>query len=90
MSKGVQKMNLERLKNAKQKTIGTKQTTKAVQKGTALVVYLAKDAEPHVVDPLNLLCLEKDIEVVNVDTMDEIGKACGIEVGSASAAITAE
>jgi large subunit ribosomal protein L7A len=83
-------MPLERLKAARKKTIGTKQTQKAVEKGTARMVYLAKDAEAHVINPLLQLCTEKEIEVVMVDTMMDLGKACGIEVGSASAAIVEE
>jgi large subunit ribosomal protein L7A len=83
-------MNLDRLKNAKDKTIGTKQTSKAVQKGTAHVVYIAKDADSHVSSPVLKLCEQKGIEVIYVDTMLELGKACGIEVGSASVAIIAE
>lgn len=83
-------MPYDQLKDAAKKTIGTKQTTKAVQKGTAKVVYIAKDAEPRVLNPLVKLCEEKGIEVVAVDSMLELGKACGIEVGSASAAIVAE
>ena len=79
----------ERLKKAK-KTIGTKQTTKAVQKGIARVVYLASDAEKHITGPLLKLCAEKDVEVIMVESMAELGQACGIEVGSASAAIIIE
>ncbi len=80
----------ERLKNARKKSIGTKQTTKAVQKGAARVVFIAKDAERHVVDPLMRLCAERNVEVILLDTMAEVGRACGIEVGSASAAILEE
>lgn len=80
-------MGLEGLKSAKNKTIGTKQTLKAVEKGLARIVYLAKDAEPHVTRNLVQLCQEKGIEIVYVDTMVALGKACGIEVGAASAAI---
>jgi len=83
-------MPYERLKNSVKKTIGTKQTMKAVQRNAATLVYIAKDAEPHVTEPLISLCREKGIEVVMVDSMIELGKACGIEVGSASAAILAE
>ncbi|MDS1030412.1 ribosomal L7Ae/L30e/S12e/Gadd45 family protein [Bacillota bacterium LX-D] len=83
-------MPYERLKNATKKTIGTKQTIKAVQRGAALVVYIAKDAEPRVLDPLVKLCQEKGLEVVMVDSMLELGKACGIEVGSASAAVVTD
>lgn len=80
-------MPYERLKNAGKKAVGTKQTTKAVQKGIAKAVFIAQDAEPRIVDPLRSLCEEKGVEVVMVDSMQELGKACDIEVGSASAAI---
>ncbi|NPV26986.1 MAG: 50S ribosomal protein L7Ae-like protein [Firmicutes bacterium] len=83
-------MPLERLKAARKKTIGTKQTQKAVEKGIAKVVYLAQDAEAHVTKPLLQLCQEKSIPVVFIDTMAVLGKACGIDVGSASAAIVEE
>jgi len=83
-------MPLERLKAARKKTIGTKQTQKAVEKGTARIVYLAKDADVHVTKPLLKLCEEKAVEVVMVESMAILGKACGIEVSSASAAIIEE
>lgn len=83
-------MPYERLRNSVKKTIGTKQTTKAVQRNEATLVYVANDAEPHVINPLIELCREKGVEVITVDSMLELGKACGIEVGSASAAIIAE
>lgn len=79
-------MDIDFLKDSK-KTVGTKQTLKAVQKGIAIKVFIAKDAEPHVVMPVYDLCLEKNIEVVKVDSMAELGRACGIDVGTASVAI---
>ncbi|HAA89863.1 MAG: Ribosomal protein HS6-type [Thermoanaerobacterales bacterium 50_218] len=78
---------MERLKNAQKRVVGTKQTKKAVEKGIAQLVYVAKDAEEHVTSPLLQLCSEKGVEVVMVDSMAELGKACGIKVGAASAAI---
>lgn len=83
-------MTLERLKAAKKKTIGSKQTQKAIEKGSAKAVYLAQDAEAHVTKPLIQLCQGKNIPVETVETMAALGKACGIEVGSASAAIVEE
>ncbi|GAW94396.1 L7Ae/L30e/S12e/Gadd45 family ribosomal protein [Calderihabitans maritimus] len=80
-------MPFERLRKARKKTVGTKQTTKAVQKGLAKVVYIAEDADSHVVDPLIALCQEKGTEIIRVSSMAELGQACGIEVGAASAAI---
>ncbi len=83
-------MPLERLKQARKITIGTKQTMKAVEKGEALIVYIAKDADDRVVLPLLKACEERVIEVMPVDTMLELGKASGIQVGAASVAITGE
>lgn len=79
-----------RLDNARKKTVGTRQTLKAVEKGIAKVVYVANDAEKHVVKPLLQLCSEHNVEVVYLETMEDLGKSCGIEVKAASAAIVEE
>ncbi|MEW8959241.1 Ribosome-associated protein L7Ae-like protein [Moorella humiferrea] len=83
-------MSYERLRVAKKKLVGTKQVTKAVMKGTARVVYIARDAEPHVTGPLRELCRARGVEIIEVDSMKELGRTCGIEVGSASAVILEE
>lgn len=80
----------ERIRATKARTVGTKQTVKAVEKGLASVVFVARNAEERVVDPLVRLCRERGIEVAWVDDMLALGKACGIEVGTASAAILTE
>lgn len=79
-------MNLSELKNSR-KTVGTKQAIKAVQKGDAQKVFVASDAEPRVVMPLIELCTEKNVPIEKVDSMEELGKACGINVGTASVAV---
>lgn len=83
-------MSLEALNKAENKTIGTKQTMKAVQAGTANTVFVAEDAEKHVLEGLLSLSQEKNIKVVRVKSMDELGAACGIDVGTASASIIEE
>ncbi|MCR4420511.1 MAG: ribosomal L7Ae/L30e/S12e/Gadd45 family protein [Clostridia bacterium] len=83
-------MDYERLRQARKRIVGTKQTTKAVQRNQVKVVYVAADAEEKVVGPLLALCKEKNVEVITVDSMAELGKACGIQVGSAAAAILEE
>ncbi|KUO52603.1 MAG: 50S ribosomal protein L7Ae/L30e/S12e/Gadd45 [Desulfitibacter sp. BRH_c19] len=77
----------EKLKQAKKVFIGTKQTKKAIEKEEVQLVFVACDAEKRVTEPLLKLCEEKGIEVVSVATMQELGRLCGIEVGSAAAAI---
>lgn len=78
---------LDRMKNAPKCAIGSKQAAKALEKGNAKMVYLARDADQHITLPLNFQCENKGVRVVWVDTMTALGKACGIEVGAAAAAV---
>ncbi|WP_418791414.1 ribosomal L7Ae/L30e/S12e/Gadd45 family protein [Phosphitispora sp. TUW77] len=80
-------MPLSSLSTASKKTVGTKQTLKALEKGLAKTVFVALDAEQHVIRPLIQICQAKNIQVVQVDFMKDLGKACGIEVGCAAAAV---
>ena len=77
----------ETFKNAKQRTVGLKQTHRALEKGLVKRLFTAKDAEPHVLRTIVEWCESHDVERVEVPTMKELGKACGIEVGTAVAAI---
>lgn len=83
-------MPLKGLAAAKNKTVGTKQTLKAIEKGIAKTVFVAEDAEAHVIQPLINLSKEKGTPVIKADTMKNLGKACGIEVSCAAAAILDE
>jgi large subunit ribosomal protein L7A len=78
---------MERLMQARRRAVGTKQVTRAVERGVAEVVYVARDAEAHVTKHLLALCRQNGVEVVEVDSMRALGRACGVEVGAASAAI---
>ncbi len=80
-------MPLERLRLARTKTIGTKQTLKAVQKGQVKLVFVALDADEKVIRDVVRGCEEKSVPVERVESMAALGKACGIEVGAASAAV---
>lgn len=80
----------ETFKHARQKTVGLKQTQRAMEKGLARRVYIAEDAEKHVLRPILDWCAVHNVEPIKVPTMKELGKACGIEVGTAVAAILDE
>ena len=69
------------------KVIGTKQVKKAITKGQVDKVYIARDAESHIIEPIRELCSQKNISVVMLDTMESLGRACGIEVGAAAVAL---
>lgn len=81
-------MPLTGLQSAKNIIIGTKQALKAIDKGVAKKVFVASDAEPRITGPIVEMCREKGIEVVAVDSMKNLGKACNIEVGCAVAALS--
>lgn len=83
-------MPYKRLQAARGKTVGTKQTLKAIRKNLAKVVYVADNADKHVIDPVIKACEEKQVPLIRVDSMKNLGKACGIKVECATAAITEE
>ncbi|RLF24807.1 MAG: 50S ribosomal protein L7ae [Thermoplasmata archaeon] len=67
---------------------GTNETTKAIEKGDAELVVIAKDVDPpEVVMHLPPLCEEKNIPYVYTKNKDELGRAAGIDVRCASVAI---
>ncbi|MCL6454757.1 MAG: ribosomal L7Ae/L30e/S12e/Gadd45 family protein [Alicyclobacillus sp.] len=80
-------MSLDRIRLARKRTIGTNQTVKALQQNQVTSVYVARDAEARIVEPVLGLARLRGLDVIWVDTMKQLGKACGIEVGAAAAAI---
>ena len=68
------------------KVAGVKQVRRALAGGQAKRLYLAKDADPQLTRPLERQAREHGAEVVWVDTMKALGRACGIAVGAAVAA----
>jgi len=78
---------MERLLRAPKKVAGLKQTIKAVENGSARLVYLARNADEKIRTPIEELCQAKGIPVVEVDSMNDLGKAGGIQIGTATAAI---
>ena len=73
---------------SKMKTVvGTKQLKKAVNAGRARYVFLAENADPAVTEPLAELCGKNHIPITWVSRMEDLGRACGIEVGAAAAAV---
>ena len=78
-------MDVVNLKNTK-KVVGAKQTVKAIEKGLAVVVYLANDADQRLLLPVKEACDRGKITVDQSMSMLELGRVCGIEVGAAAVA----
>jgi len=67
---------------------GTNEVTKAIERGISKLVIVAEDVEPpEVVAHLPILCEEHGIPYGFVPSRQELGKALGIDVTSAAAAI---
>lgn len=67
------------------KVIGVKQTTKAIKNGEGKIVYVANNADTEIIRNIEILCKEFSLQIVYVDTMKDLGKLCGIDVGAATA-----
>jgi len=83
-------LSLARIAAARKKTVGSRQTLKAIQKGQARAVFVALDADRWVIDPIIQVCQAKGIPLIQVESMRELGSACGISVNCATAAVTEE
>lgn len=80
-------MLLEELKRASEKAVGTRETKKALDEDRVARVFIARDAEEYVVRSVIDMSQQRSVDVVYVDSMSQLGKACGISVGAASAGI---
>ena len=67
---------------------GTNEATKAIERGISKLIIIAEDVEPReVVAHLPLICEEQGAAYAFVPDKQELGKALGIDVTSAAAAI---
>ena len=70
---------------------GTNEVTKAIERGTAKLVVVAKDVSPpEVTMHLPLLGKEKGVPVVEVPSKEELGAAAGLTVPAVSIAVVVE
>ena len=70
--------------------VGAKQLKKALLTRRAAQVFLAENADPALTQPLAAMCCSNCIQCVWVSSMEALGRACGIDVGAAAAAVVAE
>lgn len=69
------------------KVVGVKQVKRAIASATVSQVYVAEDAEVKVTQEIVLLCQKYGIPIEKVDTMKDLGDACGIDINAATAAL---
>lgn len=81
-------MSYEKVEQANNFIIGTKQTVKALKNNKVKEVIIAKDADVCIVTKVVNAAKEMDVPITFVDSMKRLGKACGIDVGAATVALT--
>ncbi len=67
---------------------GTNEVTKSIERGTAKLVVYASDVEPkEIIQHIPLLCKEKNILCIAVDSKQKLGIVAGLPVSASSVAI---
>ena len=70
---------------------GTNEVTKAIERGTAKAVIIAKDVSPaEITMHIPLLCKDKNIPCYVVNSKEELGAAAGLGIPTGSIAIIEE
>ena len=67
------------------KVVGAKQVKRALRDGRAARLYMARDADPRLLQPLVQEAVNRQVPVQQVPSMRELGASCGISVGAAVA-----
>jgi large subunit ribosomal protein L7A len=69
------------------KVVGIKQSLKAIKNDEVKSLYVASDADIKLIEPVLKLAQQNSLEVNYVETMKDLGKLCGIDVGAATAVL---
>ena len=70
---------------------GSNEVTKAIERGNAKLVVVAKDVTPkEVVMHLPLLAKEKGVLCIEVPSKENLGASAGLHVGTAAVAVVQE
>ena len=77
---------LEKL-NDSLKVVGTRRLLRAIGASEISVAYIARDADLYIVRQVRQACNDAGVRMIEVDTMKELGQACGVEVKTASAGL---
>ena len=78
---------MEALINAASKAVGTRQVLRGLKAGTVQRVYVANDADTYLFQQVVRAAEEAGVPAVRVESMKTLGKALGLDVSCAAAAI---
>lgn len=78
---------LGKLAESRKMVVGVKQVVRAIDASKAEIVYIATDVDVRIGEPLIERCVEANVKFERAGSMIELGRACGIHVGAAAAAV---
>lgn len=77
----------EGLADVDRRVVGTKQVLRALDEGKIARAYVAQDADLLLTKRVVDRCYDMDIPCTQVESMDKLGRACGIDVKAAVAGL---
>ncbi len=77
---------MERLTNSNH-VVGSRQVLRAIKAGSLSVVYLANDSDTFNFQQILRAAEAAGVPVIRVESMKELGKACKVDVATATAGI---
>ncbi|NJP35996.1 50S ribosomal protein L7ae-like protein [Alkalicoccus luteus] len=80
-------MSYEKVAQAAEKVVGTKQTLKALESEQVRELVVAEDADQEVLAKALETARELNVPISYADSMKKLGRACGIDVNAAIVAI---
>lgn len=79
---------LSNIKEYRERNIkkGANEVTKMINRGKAMLVVLAADCNPiEIIQHIPVLCNDKDVSYIYIESGEALGRACGVERGIAAA-----
>lgn len=77
----------EGLADVDRRVVGTKQVLRALDEGKVARAYVAQDADLLLTKRVVDRCYDMDIPCTQVESMEKLGRACGIDVKAAAAGL---
>ena len=75
------------LADVDRRVVGTKQVLRALDEGKVAHAYVAQDADLLLTKRVVDRCYDMDIPCTQVESMEKLGRACGIDVKAAAAGL---
>ena len=78
---------IQELSHPERRIVGAKQVIRAIDEGRVSAAYVAKDADLTLTQRVVDRCYARQIPCQEIETMEALGRACGIQVPASAAAL---